>query len=103
MNTQTPQPVKIKVSKEDRQLIETFMGYADGYLSEWIRWNDVMPVVEKIGNYFNQLSHEEIEEIPIDARMIWDLKICAPTISTVHRCVTDFLQWHNTHQSNQPQ
>lgn len=29
-------------------LVEKFMGYADGYLSEIITWNDVMPVVEKI-------------------------------------------------------
>lgn len=25
------------------------MGYADGYLSEVVTWNDIMPVVEKIG------------------------------------------------------
>lgn len=29
-------------------LVEKFMGCADGYLSEVITWNDIMPIVEKI-------------------------------------------------------
>lgn len=43
MNTQ-----KLKVSKEDRRLVEAFMGYGDGDLPEFVDWNIVMPVVEKI-------------------------------------------------------
>ena len=40
-----------KIVVKDRnilKLVEVFMGYADGYLSEIITWNDVMPVIEKI-------------------------------------------------------
>lgn len=42
---------KIKVSRNDLALIENFMDYMEGYLSEWITWNDLMPVVEKISKY----------------------------------------------------
>ena len=41
---------RLKVSRQELSLIEEFMGYADGYLSEWVTWNDVMPAVEKIEN-----------------------------------------------------
>lgn len=39
---------KLKTTKEDRQLVENFMGYANGSLPEWIGWNEVMLVVERI-------------------------------------------------------
>ena len=57
---------KLIASKEERRLVETFMGYADGYLSKFIRWNDVMPVVEKVElnlpTGFTQLNGQTFEK-----------------------------------------
>ena len=35
------------------KLVEDFMGYADGYLPQKIRWNDVMPVVDKVESIYD--------------------------------------------------
>lgn len=44
--------------RELLKLVEVFMGYADGYLSEIITWNDLMPVVEFIEAIKNSDDYE---------------------------------------------
>jgi hypothetical protein len=90
---------KLKTSKEHRQLVESFMGYADGYLSEWITWNDTMPVVEKIE------SMGTIIEIWLSlgrgCRIVKAGQILSiantnsnSTIEAVLLAVIEFIKWH---------
>ncbi len=56
---------KIQVERTELKDLEVFMGYIPGYLSEFIFWNDVMPVVqhiESLGFKFQQCrTRVEIE------------------------------------------
>ena len=92
---------KLKVSREELSLIEKFMGYADGYLSEIITWNDLMPLVEKIHIL------REVREILITPgkTRIWLAKgsyIQSPhkpgnnSITECWLAVVDFIQWYNS-------
>ena len=55
--------------RKDLKAVEKFMGYADGYLSEKVTWNDVMPPVLKI-------SKEPLEH--------WDGTPCTDIIDTCY-------------------
>lgn len=89
------------------RLIETFMGYADGNLSEIITWNDLMPAVEKIEReyckrfeiiiyssscYINKFNGNRYEHF---------ISHVGKKIEAVWRCVVSFLTWLNSQPTAQ--
>jgi hypothetical protein len=103
MNTQeTTTGNRRETSKGYREIVEVFMGYADGYLPETISWNDVMPVVEKIylsgaGSYTISYGcmtitgeHEQPPNI---------FKSENTTIKAVWFAIVDFIQWYNQNKT----
>lgn len=66
-------------------------------------WDWLMPVIDKIGDYFNQCSNKEIVAIPDRAKEIWHLKICAPRISFVWQTVVEFIKWYNSNKQETPE
>jgi hypothetical protein len=94
---------KLKVSKEHRQLVEAFMGYADGYLSGWVTWNDVMPVAEKIGtmNCIVEITTSKQCRIFTTKNAVkpyWNI-INGPLIEAAWLAVVDFIKWDNQTQN----
>ena len=80
-------------------LVENFMDYADGYLSEIITWNDIMPVVDKIESLDCTL---EVRIFRNCAKVVPDQfhKFLIPSIETtkieaVWIVVIRFINWYN--------
>jgi hypothetical protein len=90
---------KLKISKADRALVESFMGYADGYLSEWITWNDVMPVVEKIASV---IIDEKKQRLIQSIQMIemQTLGIMSRIEDVCERAI-QFIKWYQTKDHEQ--
>jgi hypothetical protein len=93
------------------KLVEEFMGYPDGYLSEVITWNDIMPVVDKISSTIikgvppmNIDQYVRVEIVPngyVKIQNLRDLPIFTNAykegslILATYRAVIQFIQWYN--------
>ena len=108
-----------KIIIKDRELlklIEVFMGYADGYLSEIITWNDLMPVVERICktdmkymfdfNICVDLTEVRIsEETTLPNESGRDFEMIANTVKVnnpleaVWLAVVEFIKWYNEYRT----
>jgi hypothetical protein len=85
---------RIKLSKEDRQLLAVFVGEDPG---THIDFNWLMPVVEKIetmkfsvmviGKYTRIQCPHPYKEFATD--------ICETKIESVYKAVVEFIKWHN--------
>ena len=92
----------MKTLKKERELVEGFMGYSDGYLLENITWNDVMMIVEKIRDVSEEIGDEEGElyiKMQREEFLIFDLPLCTP-IEEVWESAIEFITWYN--QNKQP-
>lgn len=79
-----------------RRIIEVFMGYADGYLGQKIRWNDIMPVVEKIENLdiSTKIECNGISTtVTIGHISVWQNP--STRIEKVYKAVLEFIHWYN--------
>lgn len=89
------------------------MGYADGYLSQFIDWNDIMPVVDKIieiditpapnwSGYRIEIvprGYVKISGFPMPP-IFRNVAIDGSLINAVYKAVTAFIQWYNTNHLN---
>lgn len=91
---------KVKMSKQDRNTLEQFMEWPDGYLSEWVTWNDIMPVCERICEIDNCADMEMVEaEGYSDLQIVHNTSILCHLKAVCER-VLEFVKW--VHSYNEP-
>lgn len=89
----------IKATKEERELVESFMGYTDGYLSQWVDWNDLMKIVEKIREFNCVIAFEICFSLGVIVKVRyndkWHIYEGNEAIEIVYSAVLDFVKWYN--------
>ncbi len=94
---------RIIASREDLALLEGFMGYAPGYLSEIIKWNDIMLVVERIDQlgYPVNICHNCTEMLGKDCPVSsgWE-DVSDTRMSMCYKAIVEFIMWHNETKSH---
>lgn len=92
----------IEASKEDRALIEEFMGYPELFLQTFLRWNDIMPVVEKIEGlgFLTSIGHNSTEIYQIHPMNKTKINVfdgyIGNKIQNTYKAVNQFLHWYKT-------
>jgi hypothetical protein len=84
----------IKLSREELKIIEGFMNYPDGFLSEIIRWNDVMPVVNKI-NQLDCVYHWELTSDTFEIHSDDTFINTGIGVDKVCKTIISFINWYN--------
>lgn len=81
------------------KLVEIFMNYTDGYLSDIITWNDLIPVVENIEDkgYTFKICRKRVE-IDVDGEFnIYPKILCKKEtkMQSVYNALIEFIKWYN--------